>query len=164
MASYDNKVLKGDQLITYTQKVKEALAQKQATINAENKLSYSYIKDTPTIPTDNSQLQNGAGYQTASQVETAIAGKGYQTAEQVQTAITSAVGGIQTFKFQIVENLPVTGASNIIYLKLKATGTEGNVYTEYAYISDKWEIIGDTAVTLDFLTNTEIQQIWSDAQ
>ncbi len=164
MASYDNKVLKGDQLITYTQKVKEALAQKQATINAENKLSYSYIKDTPTIPTDNSQLQNGAGYQTASQVETAIAGKGYQTAEQVQTAITSAVGGIQTFKFQIVENLPVTGASNIIYLKLKATGTEGNVYTEYAYISDKWEIIGDTAVTLDFLTNAEIQQIWSDAQ
>ena len=133
-------------------------------INAENKLSYSYIKDTPTIPTDNSQLQNGAGYQTASQVETAIAGKGYQTAEQVQTAITSAVGGIQTFKFQIVENLPTTGASNIIYLKLKATGTEGNVYTEYAYISDKWEIIGDTAVTLDFLTNAEIQQIWSDAQ
>lgn len=164
MASYDNKVLKGDQLITYTQKVKEALAQKQATINAENKLSYSYIKDTPTIPTDNSQLQNGAGYQTASQVETAIAGKGYQTAEQVQTAITSAVGGIQTFKFQIVENLPVTGASNIIYLKLKATGIEGNVYTEYAYINDKWEIIGDTAVTLDFLTNAEIQQIWRDAQ
>ena len=133
-------------------------------INAENKLSYSYIKDTPTIPTDNRQLQNGAGYQTASQVETAITGKGYQTAEQVQTAITSAVGGIQTFKFQIVENLPATGASNIIYLKLKATGTEGNVYTEYAYISDKWEIIGDTAVTLDFLTNAEIQQIWNDAQ
>ena len=75
------------------------MAQKQAMINAENKLSYSYIKDTPTIPTDNSQLQNGAGYQTASQVETAITGKGYQTAEQVQTAITSAVGGIQTFKF-----------------------------------------------------------------
>jgi hypothetical protein len=42
-------------------------------------------------------------------------------------------------------------------LKLKATGIEGNVYTEYAYINDKWEIIGDTAVTLDFLTNAEIQ-------
>lgn len=30
MASYDNKVLKGDQLVVYTQKVKEGLASKQS--------------------------------------------------------------------------------------------------------------------------------------
>lgn len=163
MATYDNKILKGDQLLVYTQKVKEGLAQKQAVINADNKLSYSYIKDTPTIPTDNSQLQNGAGYQTASQVETAIAGKGYQTAEQVQTAISSAIGNISSFSFEIVENLPSTGSSSKIYLKAKGTGDTDNIYTEYIYVNSKWETIGDTSVSLDFLTNTEINQIWTDA-
>ena len=148
MATYDNKILKGDQLLVYTQKVKEALAGKQAIINSDNKLSYSLISDTPTIPTNNNQLENGAGY---------------QTAQQVQDAITSAIGGIGGFEFEIVENLPATGSSNVIYLKLKANGSGDNIYTEYAYINNKWEVIGDTSVSLDFLTNAEISQIWTDA-
>jgi hypothetical protein len=88
MASYDNKVLKGDQLVVYTQKVKEGLASKQDKISADNKLDYSLIANTPTIPTNNNQLENGKGYQTANDVETAISGKGYQTSAQVETAIT----------------------------------------------------------------------------
>ena len=163
MASYDNKVLKGDQLVVYTQKVKEGLASKQDKISADSKLDYSLIANTPTIPTNNNQLANGAGYQTANDVETAISGKGYQTSQQVQDAIASAIGGVGGFKFEIVENLPATGSSNVIYLKLKEQGTEGNIYTEYAYINNKWEVIGDTSVSLDFLTNTEINQIWTDA-
>lgn len=163
MASYDNKVLKGDQLVVYTQKVKEGLASKQDKISADSKLDYSLIANTPTIPTNNNQLTNGAGYQTANDVETAISGKGYQTSQQVQDAIASAIGGVGGFKFEIVENLPATGSSNVIYLKLKEQGTEGNIYTEYAYINNKWEVIGDTSVSLDFLTNTEINQIWTDA-
>ena len=47
-----------------------------------------------TVPTNNNQLTNGAGYQTASQVESAITGKGYQTAAQVESAITGK--GYQT--------------------------------------------------------------------
>ena len=149
MATYDNKILKGDQLLVYTQKVKEGLAQKQAVINADNKLSYNLISGAPTIPTDNKQLTNGAGY---------------QTAEQVQTAISSAIGNISSFSFEIVENLPATGSSSKIYLKAKGTGDTDNIYTEYIYVNSKWEIIGDTSVSLDFLTNTEIGQIWTDAQ
>ena len=163
MASYDNKVLKGDQLVVYTQKVKEGLASKQDKISADSKLDYSLIANTPTIPTNNNQLTNGAGYQTANDVETAISGKGYQTSQQVQDAIASAIGGVSGFSFEIVENLPSTGSPNKIYLKLKEQSTEGNIYTEYAYINNKWEVIGDTSVSLDFLTNTEINQIWTDA-
>lgn len=174
MASYDNKVLKGDQLVVYTQKVKEGLASKQDKISADNKLDYSLIGNAPTIPTNNNQLENGKGYQTANDVDTAITnkgyttmtaveGKGYQTSKQVQDAIATAIGGVGGFKFEIVENLPATGSSNVIYLKLKASGSEGNIYTEYAYINSKWEVIGDTSVSLDFLTNAEISQIWTDA-
>ena len=150
MATYDNKILKGDQLLVYTQKVKEALAGKQAIINSDNKLSYSLISDTPTIPTNNNQLENGAGYQTAS---------------EVQSAISTAIGNISGFSFEIVENLPATGSTSKVYLKLKSPSETGdNIYTEYIFVNNKWEVIGDTSVSLDFLTNTEIGQIWTDAQ
>lgn len=149
MATYDNKILKGDQLLIYTQKVKESLNTKQNKITADSKLDYSLIANTPTIPTNNNQLENGAGYQTAS---------------EVQSAISTAVGNISGFSFEIVENLPATGSTSKVYLKLKEQGNEGNIYTEYAYINSKWEVIGDTSVSLDFLTNAEISQIWTDAQ
>lgn len=180
MASYDNKVLKGDQLLVYTQKVKEAIGTKQNKIDSSNKLAYELISGTPTIPTNNNQLTNGAGYQTAndvettisgkgyqtsSEVESAITGKGYQTATEVQSAITAAIGDIGSFKFEVVETLPASGQkTNVIYLLPKNPGTTDNIYTEYAWIDSKWEILGDTSVSLDFLTNAEIGQIWTDAQ
>lgn len=142
MATYDNKILKGDQLLVYTQKVKESLNTKQNKITADSKLDYSLIANTPTIPTNNNQLENGAGYQTAS---------------EVQSAISTAVGNISGFSFEIVENLPATGSTSKVYLKLKSPSETGNnIYTEYIFVNNKWEVIGDTSVSLDFLTNTEI--------
>lgn len=47
-----------------------------------------------SVPTNNNQLTNGAGYQNAEQVKTAIEEKGYQTSAQVESAITSK--GYQT--------------------------------------------------------------------
>ena len=150
MASYDNKILKGDQLVVYTQKVKESLNTKQNKITADSKLDYALIANTPTIPRDTNDLTNGAGYQTAS---------------EVQSAISTAVGNISGFSFEIVENLPATGSTSKVYLKLKSPSETGdNIYTEYIFVNNKWEVIGDTSVSLDFLTNTEIGQIWTDAQ
>jgi hypothetical protein len=45
--------------------------------------------DTSDIPTNVSDLTNDSGFQTSSQVESAITGKGYQTSSQVESAITS---------------------------------------------------------------------------
>ena len=150
MATYDNKILKGDQLLIYTQKVKESLNTKQNKITADSKLDYALIANTPTIPNDTNDLTNGAGYQTAS---------------EVQSAISTAIGNISGFSFEIVENLPATGSTSKVYLKLKSPSETGdNIYTEYIFVNNKWEVIGDTSVSLDFLTNTEIGQIWADAQ
>ena len=150
MATYDNKILKGDQLLIYTQKVKESLNTKQNKITADSKLDYALIANTPTIPSDTNDLTNGAGYQTAS---------------EVQSAISTAIGNISGFSFEIVENLPTTGSTSKVYLKLKSPSETGdNIYTEYIFVNNKWEVIGDTSVSLDFLTNTEIGQIWTDAQ
>ena len=142
MATYDNKILKGDQLLIYTQKVKESLNTKQNKITADSKLDYALIANTPTSPSDTNDLTNGAGYQTAS---------------EVQSAISTAIGNISGFSFEIVENLPATGSTSKVYLKLKSPSETGdNIYTEYIFVNNKWEVIGDTSVSLDFLTNTEI--------
>lgn len=46
------------------------------------------------IPTDNKEIANGAGYQTASDVDTAITAKGYQTAADVESTVSGK--GYQT--------------------------------------------------------------------
>lgn len=222
MASYDKKVLQGDQLLVYTSKVKEAIGKKQNIIDANNKLSYQYLSGTPTIPTDNKSLTNGAGYQTATQVNSAIEtalenqnattmeaveAKGYQTADQVQTlinnsghiteeiinnkgfmtatqvnnAISTATANLQTLKFAIGKPSDINDADlNTIYL-VKANSPEiqdpsiRDYYEEWVVVLEdlssipghgierKWERLGTTDIKLNYITNAEISQIWTDA-
>lgn len=106
------------------------------------------------IPTNNNELTNGAGYQTAS---------------QVQSTINSAIGSITGIDFQIVESLPQTGESGTIYL-ISNSGTNPNIYDEYIYVNNSFEKIGTTDVdltgylkTTDMvkISNTEIDTIMS---
>lgn len=105
-----------------------------------------------TIPTNTNQLTNGAGFQNAS---------------QVSSAISKALEGITTIDYQVVTDLPETGAKGTIYLKSNG-GTSPNVYDEYIWVEDKFEKIGTTEVdltnywnttSLAALTNTEIDGI-----
>ena len=135
--------------------------------------AYADLTGTPTIPTDNSQLANGAGYQTAQQVETAITGKGYQTASQVESAITgkgyqtasqvqSAISAAGHLKRAIVESLPEVGSAdeNTVYMVL-SDGAEGeNIYEELMVIEGAWERIGSTDVDLSgYLQETDMVEI-----
>lgn len=91
-----------------------------------------------TIPTNNNQLANGAGYQTAA---------------QVSSAISSAVSGITGFSFEIVQTLPASGAAGTIYLVPIARSGE-NGYDEYIWVNGAWENIGTTAVDLSGYWNS----------
>jgi hypothetical protein len=77
--------------------------------------------------------------------------------------INTAIGGISSFSFEIVNSLPATGSSSKIYLVAKGTSGTNQVYTEYIYVNNAWEIIGDTSMTIDTLTNSEVSTIWSTA-
>lgn len=78
--------------------------------------------------------------------------------------ITSALGGISSFSFEIVNSLPQSDISTSkIYLVAKQTSGTNQVYTEYAYVNNAWEIIGDTSMTIDTLSNAEVATIWSAA-
>ena len=88
--------------------------------------------------------------------------------------VTAAIAGVSTFHAEIVNALPSTGASNILYLVAKTSSESGNVYDEYLYIGGAWELVGSTGIDLSgyvkssemhALTNSEItaiiEQVWS---
>ena len=101
------------------------------------------------IPTDNKNLINGAGYQTSS---------------EVQDAINTALEGITGIDFQVVTELPETGANGVIYLKSNG-GETPNVYDEYIWLSSasKYEKIGTTEVDLSgYQLSSELIEISND--
>lgn len=97
------------------------------------------------VPTNNNELANGAGYQTASQVESAIAAKGYQTAQDVAAAVANA----NHLKRKKVDALPTSEIdTNTIYMVPADIPGTNNIYTEYQYIDGQWEIMGSTEIDL----------------
>lgn len=76
------------------------------------------------------------GYQTAAQVNQIVTGKGYQTSAQVQAAINESLSGIAGIDIQVVESLPVTGVKGVIYLVSHKHGDKDN-YDEYVWVASK---------------------------
>lgn len=97
------------------------------------------------VPTSNSELLNG---------------EGYQTWEQVTQAISEAISGITDFDYEIVETLPTTGQKGTIYFLKFDENDETNKYQEYLFINGKWEKIGKTDVDLTgYLKDTDLVPI-----
>lgn len=67
--------------------------------------------------------------------------------EEMKTEINKAVSESGHLKREIVDNLPLSGIDNVIYMKNKA-GEEDNIYDEYMWINQKWERIGSSEVDL----------------
>ena len=113
-----------------------------------------------TVPTNNNQLSNGAGYQTSTDVDglidTALANGSdpYTTTSDAQGLIDDALADITGIDFQVVATLPASGVKGTIYL----VGT-ASPYDEYVWIEPTggtafWEKIGSTDIDLtDYWTS-----------
>lgn len=135
--------------------------------------SYADLSNKPTLPTDNSQLANGAGYQTAAQVSGAIA-----------TAVSSAYKASGSVAFAA---LPVPSAANLgnVYnvtdaFTTTASFVEGagksypanmNVAVVLVDATHKLDVLAGLvdlsgyleASALVELTNTEVNTLWTAA-
>lgn len=107
-----------------------------------------YTADKPNIalkseiPTNVSSLTNDAGYQTASDV-------------------ASAIASIPQFEIKIVDALPATGQKMVLYLLPKTSASGDNIYDEYIWLesTSSFELVGSTTVDLsDYYTKTETDQ------
>lgn len=101
------------------------------------------VARTSAIPSKVSQLSNDSGYQTAS---------------QVQSAVNAAVSKITGVEFDVVDTLPTNGRTGVFYL-VPNGGADSNGYDEYIWLSAKsrFEKIGTTDVDLSgYLRSTDI--------
>ena len=73
-----------------------------------------------------------------------------EVVEGLTAAITAQIATAGTLKRQVVSELPASNIDpNTIYMVQKIDGGGAqNIYTEYMYIENAWEIIGDTAVDI----------------
>lgn len=106
-----------------------------------------------TVATKVSELTNDSGFQTASDVSGAIttALEDYYNKSATDAAIATAVQNAAHLKYQIVESLPTQDISTTTIYMVAKEGAEAagqDIYTEYMYLNEKWEIIGDTSVDL----------------
>lgn len=65
-------------------------------------------------------------------------------------ALKSKVDGLDLTLYVIVDSLPVSDIkTNKIYLVRNASGADNNIYTEYAYVNNAWEKIGEYKADVD---------------
>lgn len=88
-----------------------------------------------------------------------VTGLGYQTSADVQSAINSALDGITGISYDIVAQLPQTGAAGKIYL-ISNGGSNSNIYDEYIWVTNRYEKIGTTDVDLtDYMQKSDMAAI-----
>jgi len=66
---------------------------------------------------------------------------------RVNQLIASAIGGISSLNIVILQALPQVGSSDTIYFILK-TGSTNDLYDEYMYINNSWELIGTREIDI----------------
>ena len=70
------------------------------------------------------------------------------TKQYVDNAITTAIGNINSFDVSIVTDLPTSNINtHTIYFKPNSS-SGNNIYDEYMYINNNWELIGSTQIDL----------------
>lgn len=114
----------------------------------------SYYAKAIDIPTKLSELTNDENF-----IDNTVNNLlNYYTKSETftKTEVNNLIGGLATIQISVVESLPATGDSNIIYLVAKETADGAqNVYDEYLWTGSKFERIGDTTVDLtNYLTKT----------
>lgn len=96
----------------------------------------------------------------------------FQTGTEVSAAIAQAISGITGIEFVIVQALPATGETGIIYL-VPSGGTVPDIYDEYVWIVNQgtgsFEKIGSTNIDLSgyvqftdilYADNTDIDNLF----
>ena len=83
----------------------------------------------------------------------------YLKTETLTTAEIQALVG-QITSFEVVATLPVSDIkTNVIYL-LGPIGTGSDRYEEYIYNNNTWVKIGETSISFEFISNSEIDSLF----
>lgn len=148
-----------DNLTNYYKKT-ETYSQSETNTLLDNKA------DKSSIPTKLSQLDNDTGFITNA-VDN-LTNYYLKSETYTKTEVNDLIGQIKTISIQVVDTLPTTGESNIIYLVPKE-GSKDDVYNEYIWVNNTWELIGSTQIDLtgyatEDWVNTQIANFLTESQ
>ena len=80
--------------------------------------------------------------------------------------VKQLIGTVQTASFEVVDTLPESDIkSNVIYLVPANVSGLNNIYDEYIYVNDRWELIGNTSIDLsqyatkEYVDNKDIDNV-----
>ena len=146
-----------DNNYTTAEKTKLSNVESGAEVNIIETISVNGTQQTVTnkgvnisVPTNTNQLTNGAGFQTSS---------------DVQSAISAALSDVTGFSFEVVQALPASGEVGVIYLIAHSHDTNDG-YDEYIWVNNAFEKLGHADVdlsgfveTTDVISNNEIDTI-----
>ena len=127
-------------------------------VKAINKLTVELGNESKERKEEDTRLQEEisdieAVMITQEEVETLLLN--YYTKAQVDDIISH----INTLKLEVVEELPPIGRTDTIYLVPNGESS-GNVYDEYIYVNNNWELIGTTDIDLsNYYTKDEVDTL-----
>lgn len=114
--------------------------------------------DKSEIPTKVSELTNDSGFVNSTQVNNALAAYTYPSQDlYTQSDIDTMLAQISSLKIEVVDALPSTGSADTIYL-LKVRQQGNDIYQEYFWVNNAWELIGGIDLT-DYYTKTEVNTL-----
>lgn len=92
-----------------------------------------------------------------------------KTDTYTKTEVNNLISAIEKATFELVNQLPATGVSNVIYLVPSSNPKVQNVKDEYIWINNAWEQIGSTQVDLtgyatETWVNTQISGFLTQSQ
>lgn len=120
---------------------------------------------------------SGDTYQTASDVQNYVSSQGFITNTvnnltnyylkselYTKSEVDNLISAISTMSLEVVQTLPTEDISTTtIYLLPKQSAGTQNVYDEYIYLNNSWELIGNTEIDLSsYYTKTEVDNALSD--
>lgn len=122
--------------------------------------------DKSSVPTKISQLNNDTGFITNA-VDN-LTNYYLKSETYTKTEVNDLIGQIKTISIQVVDTLPTTGESNVIYLVPKE-GSKDDIYNEYIWVNNAWELIGSTQIDLtgyatEDWVNTQIANFLTESQ
>ena len=80
-----------------------------------------------------------------------------------QSEVNALISAITTIRIEAVDELPVTGQSNIIYLVPSTDPQTQNIKDEYIWVNNAWEKIGSTEIDLsNYVTTTQLNTALAD--
>lgn len=138
---------------TTTEKTKlsgiEEQAQKNVQADWEAESGDAFIKNKPEIP-EGVIVESSMSDTSENAVQNKV----------IKKYVDDSIGGITKFDYQVVDELPATGKKGIIYLVPKAVTKTKNIYEEYIWVTDKYEMIGNTDVDMSqYYTKTETDDL-----